>query len=167
MRDTGVVHCSVGAMLSLAHAVICTDCWCLCSDGWEWWSKLLTVDTNVCTGGTLNTYHYCIVHWFISETTLNLPNLNTLLERVSHDWSGIGAYMNIPLSKRDEIGSQHSYDAQRCSRACWEVYLKEHPSPTWQHVAYALYMQDHLEELEVVLKKYLKGEWAMIISYYQ
>ena len=26
VKDTGVVHCSVGAMLSLAHAVICTDC---------------------------------------------------------------------------------------------------------------------------------------------
>ena len=66
--------------------------------------------------------------------------------------------MNIPESKRDEIRSQHSGDAQRCSRACWELYLKDHPSPRWQLVAYALYILDHLEELEVVLKKYLKGE---------
>ena len=167
VRDTGVVHCSVGAMLSLAHAVICRDCWCLCSDAWEWWSKLLTVDTNVCTGGTLNTYHYCIVHWFISETTLNLPNLNTLLERVSHDWYDIAYWMNIPPSKRYEIKRQHSGDAQRCSRACCELYLEDHPFPTWQLVAYALYKGCHLKELEVVLKKYLKGEWAMIISHYQ
>ena len=66
--------------------------------------------------------------------------------------------MNIPPSKRDEISRQHSYDAQCCSRACWELYLKDHPFPTWQLVAYALYQRDHLEELEVVLKKYLKGE---------
>ena len=66
--------------------------------------------------------------------------------------------MNIPVSKREEIGNQHSDDAQHCSRACWEVYLKEHPSPTWQRVALALYLREHLEELEVVLKKYLKGE---------
>ena len=66
--------------------------------------------------------------------------------------------MNIPLSKLDEIRRQHSDDAQRCSRACWELYLKDHPSPTWQLVAYALYKEGHLEELEVVLKKYLKGE---------
>ena len=118
----------------------------------------MTVDINVCTGGTLNTYHYCIVHSFISETTLNLPNLNTQLERVSHDWYSIGIWMNIPASKINEICSQHSYDAQCCSPACCELYLKEHPSPTWQGVAYALYMRDHLEELEVVLKKYLKGE---------
>ena len=66
--------------------------------------------------------------------------------------------MNIPRSKRDEIRSQHSGDVQHCSRACWELYLKDHPFPTWQGVAYALYQRDHFEELEVVLKKYLKGE---------
>ena len=66
--------------------------------------------------------------------------------------------MNIPESKRDEIKSQYSDDAQRCSRACWELYLNDHPSPTWKEVAYALYRRGHLEELEVVLKKYLKGE---------
>ena len=66
--------------------------------------------------------------------------------------------MDIPLSKRDEINRQYSGDTQRCSRACCELYLKDHPSPTWQRVAYALYRKDHVEELEVVLKKYLKGE---------
>ena len=86
------------------------------------------------------------------------------MERVSHDWDDIGWRMNIPFSKRREIGIQHSYDAQRCSRACWELYLKEHPFPTWQLVAYALYnMTDYLEELEVILKKWLKGERTMII----
>ena len=66
--------------------------------------------------------------------------------------------MSITTSKRFKIRSQHSGDAQRCSRACWELYLKDHPSPTWRGVAYALYKEDQLEELEVVLKKYLKGE---------
>jgi hypothetical protein len=80
------------------------------------------------------------------------------LERVSRDWYAIGGKINIPPSKLDEIGRQHSYDAKRCSHACWELYLSDHPSPTWQRVAYALYLRDHLEELEVVLKKYLKGE---------
>ena len=67
-------------------------------------------------------------------------------------------WMNISQSKRNEIRSQHSGGDQRCSHACWELYLKDHPSPTWQLVAYALYMRGHVEELEVVLKKYLKGE---------
>ena len=66
--------------------------------------------------------------------------------------------MSVPKSKLDEIKRQHSDDAQRCSSACWELYLKDHPSPTWQLVAYALYQMGYVEELEVVLKKYLKGE---------
>jgi hypothetical protein len=69
----------------------------------------------------------------------------------------IGWYMNIPKSKLNEIWSQHSYDDQWCSRTYWEVYLKDHPFPTWREVAYALYKTDYLEELDVVLKKYLKG----------
>ena len=66
--------------------------------------------------------------------------------------------MDVPRSKLGYIRRQHSGDAQRCSRACWELYLKDHPSPAWQLVANALYQEGHLEELEVVLKKYLKGE---------
>ena len=116
--------------------------------------------------GTLNTCHYYnIVHWFISETTLNLPNLNALLKNIGDATKidGVGIRMNIPRSKLNVIKQQHSnFDDSNC--ACWELYLEEHPSPTWQRVAHALYMNQHLEELEVVLKKYLKGEWAMIIS---
>ena len=66
--------------------------------------------------------------------------------------------MNIPRPQRMKIGALNLGFAQRCSRACWELYLKDHPSPTWQRVAYALYQTGRLEELEVVLQKYLKGE---------
>ena len=75
--------------------------------------------------------------------------------------------MNIPSSKRREIRDHHSADAQLCSCACWELYLKEHPSTLWQRVAYALYWQDHLGELEMVQTKYLKGKSAMIILDYK
>ena len=54
------------------------------------------------------------------------------------------------------IEQQHSSDHQR-NRACWEVYLTDHPYPTWKGVARALYRVGHIEELEVVQKKYLKG----------
>ena len=66
--------------------------------------------------------------------------------------------MNIPRPQRIRIWVQHFGGAQRCSRACWELYLTDHPFPTWQLVAYTLYTLGHLEELEVVLKKYLKGK---------
>ena len=66
--------------------------------------------------------------------------------------------MNIPRPQRMKIGALNLGFAQRCSRACWELYLTDHPFPTWQLVAYTLYRLGHLDELEVVLKKYLRGE---------
>ena len=49
-------------------------------------------------------------------------------------------------------------DTSQCRRRCWEVYLNEHPAPSWKQVADALYKMGHLGELEVIQKKYLKGE---------
>ena len=82
--------------------------------------------------------------------------MTTLLDRVSNDWYWIGRLIDIPESKRDMIDHQHSSDSQ-CSRACWEAYVNDHPFPTWQLLAEALHACDHVEELEVVVKKYLKG----------
>ncbi|MCG8625222.1 MAG: hypothetical protein MJE68_24895 [Proteobacteria bacterium] len=101
---------------------------------------------------------YCV---FFLEPSLSLTNLTTLLENInigsSRQWWWIGYWLNIPQSKLNAIEGQHSSPDQ-CSRACWDLYVSEHPSPSWKGVAYALYETDHLEELEVVHKKYLKGE---------
>ena len=71
--------------------------------------------------------------------------------------------MDIPQSKLDMITEQHSSNLQ-CRRECCRVFLTEHPSPSWQLVAYALYIRDHTKELEVVQRKYLKGERAIIMQ---
>ena len=101
---------------------------------------------------------YCV---FFLEPSLSLANLTTLLENVnvgnSDLWWHIGVWLNIPRSKFNAIEDQHSSPDQ-CSHACWDLYVSEHPSPSWKGVAYALYGVDLLEELEVVQKKYLKGE---------
>ena len=101
---------------------------------------------------------YCV---FFLEPSLSLTNLTTLLENInvgySREWWWIGLCLNIPQSKLNAIERQHSSPDQ-CSRACWDLYVSEHPSPSWKGVAYALYINDCLEELEVVQKKYLKGE---------
>ena len=95
------------------------------------------------------------------EPSLSLTNLTTLMENVndrsSDKWWYIGLWLNIPESKLNAIEGQHSSPDQR-SRACWDLYITSHPSPSWKGVAYALYHWDCLEELEVVQKKYLKGE---------
>ena len=103
---------------------------------------------------------YCV---FFLEPSLSLTNLTTLLENVNvgvgnnRRWWINGNWLNIPQSKLNAIEGQHSSPDQR-SRACWDLYVSEHPSPSWKGVAYALYVSGCLEELEVVQKKYLKGE---------
>jgi hypothetical protein len=103
-------------------------------------------------------WHICV---FFLEPSLSLTNLTTLLENVnvgfSERWWAIGAMLNIPQSKLDTIEGQYSSPDQR-SHACWDLYVSDHPSPSWKEVAYALYAMDCQGELEVVQKKYLKGE---------
>ena len=64
------------------------------------------------------------------------------------------------------IHSSGGDDSQRRQR-CWEVYLSDHPAPSWKQVADALYRSDfaeeYLEELEVVQKKYLRGESTVVM----
>ena len=83
-----------------------------------------------------------------------MENVNV---QVSYNWKLNAIHLNIPQSKRNAIEDQHSSPDQ-CSHACWDLYITGHPSPSWRGVAYALYVKDYLEELEVVQKKYLKGE---------
>ena len=97
--------------------------------------------------------YYCSILFL--EPSFSLTNLTTLLENVHVSrWQYIGYWLNMPRSK---LESQNSSPDQR-SRECWDLYVSEHPSPSWKEVAYALYMEGCLEELEVVQKKYLKGE---------
>ena len=73
--------------------------------------------------------------------------------------------MDIPRATVSTIRSSGGDDSQH-RRRCWEVYLSDHPAPSWKQVADALCIpslfseQACLEELEVVQKKYLRGELA-------
>ena len=73
--------------------------------------------------------------------------------------------MGIPGATVSTIRSSGGDDSQHRRRCC-EVYLSDHPAPSWKQVADALYTsgideQECPEELEVVQKKYLRGESAV------
>ena len=105
-----------------------------------------------------------IILCYCLDPTLTLPNLTTLLQKVN--WYRIGRRIGISQATHDMIRNSigDGYQ-QRCK--CWEVYLNEHPTPSWKDVAEALYSEDYLEELEVIQKNYLKGQYrAMIIVAY-
>ena len=70
--------------------------------------------------------------------------------------------MDIPEVKRDMIRQQCYVSGGDIPQEYWNLYmymyLTEHPSPTWKKVASALLFYSYFDELEVVQKKYLKGE---------
>ena len=98
--------------------------------------------------------------FYLLDPTLTLPNLTTLLEKV--DWHDMSWQMDICKATLDMIHSSGGDDSQ-CRRKCWEAYLNEYPTPSWKRVADALYRGDYLEELEVVQREYLKGEWTVMV----
>ena len=82
-------------------------------------------------------------------------------------WDDVGWGMDMPEATVNTIRSSGGDDSQH-RRRCWKIYLSDHPAPSWKHVADALYRpsfykQEYLEELEVVQKKYLRGESAVVI----
>ena len=128
-----------------------------------------------CSGEPLNTIEYDKIHvkctlfrcfdiiicnnlLLLIDPTLTLPNLTTVLEMVN--WYNVGWGIDIPEATLNMIRSSGD-DSQR-RRRCWEIYLNEHPAPSWKQVADALYRagihEEYLEELEVVQKEYLKGK---------
>ena len=72
----------------------------------------------------------------------------------------MGLCIDIPYEKLGMIRQQYASgdDESQCRQKCWELYLTEHPSPSWKQVAEALYHMDQLQKLDVVQKRYLKGE---------
>ena len=66
----------------------------------------------------------------------------------------MGSWIGVPASKLAEI-KQNSASESECKQKLWELYLTEHPSPSWRQVARELYRMGYIEELEVVQKKYL------------
>ena len=70
---------------------------------------------------------------------------------------GVGMWLHIPRSKRDELHQQYPVVAQR-KRAYSAYHLTHHPAPCWRIIATALYFVGELGALEVVQKLYLRGE---------
>ena len=136
-------------------------------------SKLVKLSTQLnfmCPCDSCTCMCMCTIHIvrFLLDPTLTLANLTPLLERMR--WVTVGWRMDIPAATVDTIRSSGGDDSQR-RRRCWEVYLSDHPAPSWKQVANALYIPDYfdeqefLKELEVVQKKYLRGEWAVVTNF--
>ena len=104
------------------------------------------------------------MYYFLSSSdpSLSLPNVMALFENPDlFNWNAIRSWLDIPRSRYGSMLLQIYHDVidnRKAMQICLNLYLTEHPSPSWKHIAFMLYREHHLEVLEVVQKKYLKGK---------
>ena len=86
-----------------------------------------------------------------------MENLINVLTEIK-DWSsdGLPFYLRVLGSKVEELEKLYP-DLTQHKSALMQVWLDTHPSPSWELVCYALFVNKDYEALEVVQKKYFKG----------
>ena len=101
--------------------------------------------------------YVCYLHLFLpTDPTLSLTSLTQLLRNV--DWDRLYHCMDIPFFVHASLKSDPAELVK------W--YLSNHPAPSWEHVADALYLcrqHDVLEELSSQVD-YLKGGCCVWLS---
>ena len=98
------------------------------------------------------------IYIFLSlDSTLTPTNLLTALTAVE-DWStmGLSWRLHVPDSVTTEIRQQTS-DATQQKKTLLEMWLRDHPAPSWAVVAEALYQEEEHGVLEQVKKTYITG----------
>ena len=83
-----------------------------------------------------------------ADPTLTLRNIFQLLEGANWEYEGMPFHLDIPESEYKRIKRQHS-DPALCKDFLCDYYLTNYITPSWLHVADALY---RAEEHEVLAK---------------
>ena len=100
---------------------------------------------------------------FSLDSTLTTSILMEVLKDVE-DWGwgeysfGLCDYLDIPVSKQQEIRHRYPTEDQRRAAAI-EHWLSTHPVPSWKLVARALQERGEHKLADVVATKYVTGMW--------
>lgn len=89
------------------------------------------------------------------EKTLTLENMCHSLDK--EKWYRIAEGIHISDAKCKEIGDQFNGDPDECSKAAWEYWLKNHPSPSWERIAEGLFQIWEHEDLKKLEQDYPTG----------
>ena len=96
-----------------------------------------------------------MLSFICSDPTLTLDNLLTVLERVTN-WKRLGRWLDVPLSRRDVMTGKESMLRE---------WLDNHPAPSWELLAWALYRSGEGQLTEhSVLKHHLYGRYVTGMS---
>ena len=95
---------------------------------------------------------------FPIESSLTATNICSVLADVKDWWGiwGLPYYLQIPSSKVKEMEQLYPDLSQRQS-ALIQLWLDQHPAPSWELVCWALYVMQEYEVLKNVQNNYLKG----------
>ena len=77
----------------------------------------------------------------------------------------LGGYLNIPQSEIDRIQKDYQSPTQR-KEACLDLYVHQHPCPTWNQVAMILHFGVNLrQQADLVENTYVKGTQDTLLYY--
>ena len=97
--------------------------------------------------------------WFVVNTdlTITTKKVNDLFSTVEYDWGDVAEFrLNLPKSKRSEIDRNFHSPAQR-KEAYIDIYVNEHPHPTWKQLSQALRALGRQNKAAEVENTYVQG----------
>ena len=92
-----------------------------------------------------------------ADPTLTTDNLMEVVKEVEHHWWDLGFRLDVPYSKRVEIGRLYQTDHHRM-KAVVDYYVRYCPTPSWKDVARSLQKMMLHKQSKCVMTQYVKGE---------
>ena len=81
------------------------------------------------------------------------------------DWLGSEGYLGLPQSEIDRIQKDYQSPTQK-KEAYLDLYVHQHPCPTWSQVADVLRIQFRLlQQADLVVNTYVKGTQVTLYDY--
>ena len=91
-----------------------------------------------------------------ADPTLTTDNLMEVVKGVEDHWFDLGLWLDVPLSKRNEIYSLYHSEQHRM-QALADHYTTHHPTLSWNNVARALQGVGLHKQADEVTTIYVKG----------
>ena len=97
-----------------------------------------------------------IVYTDLTITTEKLMKLFAPMDPEKIDWLGGEDCLGLPQSEIDRIQKDYQSPTQR-KEAYLDLYVHQHPYPTWRQVAVVLYQAALRQQADLVKNTYVKG----------
>ena len=97
-----------------------------------------------------------------TDLTITTEEVTKFFSEMENDDAGVGNALGLPQSKRDEVKNSHLSPAQR-RNAYIDIYVNDHPFPTWSQVSQALRDVYLVHQANVVNTTYVQGTTIRVL----